>query len=273
MPHTASLKLSTALFLITAVIACDSKPAADSPAQEAEKPAAEAPITPKEDAPAVKEDPTPQAAAPPVVKEEPKEEPKAEPVVQAGDAKLFEQAPVYEKPFDVKDFPGKIKGELQWGIRFDDFVRDNFVVAMIQESPGKKKNGEPTKTGVIVVEHWVFDGDFADKWVMKEDFKELVSDCEFDITQSVTRGDWSLSNHNGDGRAEVTFAWSSGCRSDVSPVTHKVLMIEDGQKYVLRGTTRTLDVGGEFKADPAFKKAPAAFLKHAELVWQKTHEL
>ena len=93
-------------------------------------------------------------------------------------------------------------------------------------------------------------------------------------------GDWSVTDLDKNGVAEVTFAWRVGCRSDVSPVGHKVLMVGYDQsvevaKYVLRGDTAiniggSLEEGGEFRVDSAFKKAPPSYLEHAKMVWSKT---
>ncbi len=108
-------------------------------------------------------------------------------------------------------------------------------------------------------------------------FKEQVADCEFDITLEPHVGDWAVQDIDGDGIGEVTFAYSAGCRSDVSPVTHKVLIgAADAEKYALRGDTavaadgKTYDMGGEFKVDGAFAKAPKGFKAHAEKVWKDT---
>ena len=108
-------------------------------------------------------------------------------------------------------------------------------------------------------------------WTTVRTFKELISDCEFDVSLYAQVGDWSVTDLDDDGLGEATFAWSSGCRSDVSPLTHKVLVVEDGEKYVLRGMTiDQTGAGGTFEADPAFKKVPAAFRAHAERVWKAT---
>ena len=76
-----------------------------------------------------------------------------------------------------------------------------------------------------------------------------------------------------DGVAELTFAYRTTCTSDVSPLTLKLLMLEQGAKYILRGSTR-VDVGGgermggERQPDAALKKVPD-FRAHAEEVWGK----
>jgi hypothetical protein len=51
-------------------------------------------------------------------------------------------------------------------------------------------------------------------------------------------------------------------------------MLHSGeQKYAVRGTNRVFDgadsLGGEYKFDPAFDKAPEAFRQLAEEMWGK----
>ncbi len=113
-------------------------------------------------------------------------------------------------------------------------------------------------------------------WTDTRVFKEQVSSCQFDITLEPQVGDWVIKDVDGDGFAEVTFAYHAGCRSDVSPVTHKVLVASGQKKYALRGNTsvaadgKTYDAGGDFKADPSFAKAPKGLQAHAEKVWKQT---
>jgi hypothetical protein len=113
-------------------------------------------------------------------------------------------------------------------------------------------------------------------WDMVEDYRELARDCQgADLTMEPHLGGWSLTDLDNDGHAEMTFAWTVGCRTDMSPVTHKVLLIEEGEKYGLRGQT-ALRVdsekfeGGEYDVGKRFDGADDAFLEHAESVWEKT---
>ena len=256
---------------------CQSKPSSSS-AQGADATPAGEQVKPPQGPPAADS----PAADPPAADKPAHAEPAADKPAQDTPeaASLFDSGPVLERVFDPKDLPEAIKpqGTLKWGIAFTDFTRDNYVIATVSQTPGKAAQGQPTKTGLIKVEHWILDGDFETTWKRHGEFKELVSDCPDDLVLQVKRGDWSLTHLSGGSYAEVTFAWSAGCRSDVSPVTHKVLLIHDGKKHVLRGTTRewpsrTDAVGGEFTAGGEFKGAPPAYLKHATMVWEKTRDL
>jgi hypothetical protein len=117
------------------------------------------------------------------------------------------------------------------------------------------------------------------QWTSQRQFRERAPDCLFATELYEILGEWSITDLDADGVGEATFAWRAGCRSDVSPVTHKVLLVEheglEVKKFVLRGRSAisiagTVDEGGEFEADPAFESAPKAFLEHARKVWKQT---
>lgn len=122
-------------------------------------------------------------------------------------------------------------------------------------------------------------------WETVRDFKELVTGCNGTAIIEVVTSAWEVSDLDKDSVGEATFAYSAGCRiTDQVPLKHKVLMIEDGEKYALRGKSEVYDdktiavdaagnkfgktIGGDFTADPAFDKAPAGFKAHAEKVWK-----
>lgn len=234
---------------------------------------------PIDQAPVDEVTPTPTAAPTPTPEAQEAPKPAAQEADAASDAVpapakeaggLFKQAPVEEKVFDAKELPAKLEGELQFGVRWQDFFGENMVAAYkVTQSKGEEVEAK------LFVKHWQIEAERGDgSWQLVREYKEFVAPCAFDLTLRAQRGPWTLSDINGDGKAEVTMAWRSGCRSDVSPNTHKVLVIEGDTKYVLRGTSKLSgpegDGTGTFKADPAFAKAPKGFLEHAELVWAKT---
>lgn len=104
--------------------------------------------------------------------------------------------------------------------------------------------------------------------------KDFVQACAFDLSLELYEGGLSVTDLDGDGEAEVAFAYQLGCRSDVSPLSAKLLLYEGSSKYALRGESfeqvgEKEFAGGDFKADPAFGKAPPAFLEHASGLWKR----
>ncbi|UKN03020.1 hypothetical protein K6119_05760 [Paracrocinitomix mangrovi] len=96
---------------------------------------------------------------------------------------------------------------------------------------------------------------------------DFVEDCEFDLIMGHELGAISLTDIDEDQIGEISFIYRLTCTSDVSPSTQKLIMLEDGEKYPLRGTTRVMDFGGEFEAGEEFNKAPNGFLDHATKMW------
>ncbi|MBX7100526.1 MAG: hypothetical protein K1X89_22605 [Myxococcaceae bacterium] len=114
-------------------------------------------------------------------------------------------------------------------------------------------------------------------WTRVFQANDFVPTCEFDLTLELVKDSVQLSDADGDGEVELSFAYVLGCRSDVSPLTLKLLLYEGATKYALRGTNRVLVgqdeqgkpqfEGGDHQADPAFKAA-APLLAYAETRWK-----
>ena len=88
----------------------------------------------------------------------------------------------------------------------------------------------------------------------------------------------AISDLDNDNIGEITFAYRIMCSSDMSPWTLKLLTLENGDKYILRGTTKIQSpdeiYGGDLTVDDSFKNGPKEFLKKfghldiAELVYE-----
>lgn len=141
-----------------------------------------------------------------------------------------------------------------------------------------KQVGEDQAMLVVRHERKRADGGWTDVRVFRERIEGCVdselSDASWDElwygTMRPHVGPWSLSDLDADGVAEVTFAYTVGCRESYEPTTHKVLMTEDGEKYALRGKTWVHGKGGMFKPGRSWSKAPPGFRAHAERVWRHT---
>jgi hypothetical protein len=104
---------------------------------------------------------------------------------------------------------------------------------------------------------------------VKESFR-----CEDgDLTAEFVPAATSVTDLDGDKLGELTFAYKLACRTDMSPADLKLLVLENGDKHILRGQTRINEgsdsYGGGFKPEPAKGKWPAGFFAHAESTWKK----
>lgn len=88
-----------------------------------------------------------------------------------------------------------------------------------------------------------------------------TTDCaDADLSADFLEDSVRVTDEDGDGKAELSFAYDLNCTTDVSPSTRKLLVLEQGDKHILRGTARVQvgeseTAGGEFKAE-GFKGQP-----------------
>ena len=171
-----------------------------------------------------------------------------------------------EAPEDT-EVAGTFHKAIGW---YDRYGRSAIVMGIERSESGDRRKALLTADLVL----WE-----GSAWTLQRRFRQLVDICQFDLELEAFVGRWSVTDLNNDGFAEATFAWRSGCRSDVSPISHKVLMVtyKDGEvvKYALRGQSAVDDgsgkvLGGTYEADPAFQNAPNGFLNHATTVWTMT---
>ena len=164
----------------------------------------------------------------------------------------------------------KVTGKPRAAARWTDELGVNVVVLTETARIGAASGGSKRLYGY----HFVQEGArFKQLWRIAD----AVTGCEFDLTLRIVPRSLSITDLDGDGTAESTFAYVGSCSSDVSPDTLKVLMHEGPRKYALRGRTRVqvgVDEegnpeydGGDRTADAAFKGAQKPFLAHAQRVF------
>ena len=158
----------------------------------------------------------------------------------------------------------KSSGTVIRTISWSDGKGDN--IAIFSATSTSKQKGDITfLTRSIFVD--VFAGKDG-KLKKVRTIKEVVSRCEYDISNDFLDTSVGVTDLDNNGIGELTFAYRTACRSDVSPADMKVLVLEGGKKYILRGLT---SIPGEVENDfkPDFKGAPESFLAHATKVWAK----
>ena len=102
---------------------------------------------------------------------------------------------------------------------------------------------------------------------------DFVKDCEFDVILDLYPNSIIFLDLDKDGYTEITYTYKLACTSDISPCTAKLIMLENGDKYAIRGTEALLYYGefstSDYKIDAAFNKAPKSFLPFAKVIWNK----
>jgi len=106
------------------------------------------------------------------------------------------------------------------------------------------------------------------KMVLVRNLTDFEKDCEFDIS-AVHLDEVELTDLDQDYIGEVTFGYRLACRSDVSPSDQKVILFEDGDKFILRGTTEVYGEDGDYEAGDEFDNANPDFLDQVIQYWNR----
>jgi hypothetical protein len=137
---------------------------------------------------------------------------------------------------------------------------------------GKNEIGEVLPRAVVTIDHLVItDGQKAK---LLRSVRDGVDPCDFDLTAEFL-GMPELTDLDADGVAEVTVAYGLSCKSDISPDIVKLLILQNGKKYILRGEGGLYPadngkmLGGKLKPDPEATRWPTAFLDHARSAWKQ----
>jgi len=103
---------------------------------------------------------------------------------------------------------------------------------------------------------------------------DFERDCQFDLIIEFIENSITVTDLDNNNLGEITFAYKQSCFSDVSPLGLKLIMLENGNKYIIRGTTEIdmdeLKIASTKTIDPSFKNASTNFLLHANKIWEDT---
>jgi len=161
----------------------------------------------------------------------------------------------------------KVEGDLVDAYSWKDLNGTNYFIRTLGKvEEGGDLEGLPTQSQYLYAYHYTENakGEFQ----LVEDIVDFVKDCEFDIILGHELDAISLTDLDSNQVGEIAFIYRTSCTSDVSPSTQKLILLENGTKYALRGSTEVMGMGGEFEPDQAFDSAPDGFQAHAESMWK-----
>lgn len=182
---------------------------------------------------------------------------------------------------DSTQFPSSIKyeGFIKNAVRWQDKMGDNIVIATETGYHINKKfehENEDSSDAELFGYHFIISGNKAKQTWKVYDF---ISDCPVDLTASFVKNTFNVTDLDKNGIAEIWLMYKTVCHGDVSPSDMKIIMYEGNQKYAMRGENKvqvgTYEngekqfLGGEFKLDENFKKAPKLFKDYALNLWDK----
>lgn len=148
-------------------------------------------------------------------------------------------------------------------LQFDDKNGKNYLVATIHQN-----RSDEWVSKAILVQHYI---EKNNQFVLLRQITDNENHCEFDNDLQFLDQSLILSDLDKNNLVEITFLYKVGCRSDVSPIGLKLMVIENGNKAAIRG--KTIPQGFDFKkekvADAAFLKLPKPIQDQANKLWDK----
>ncbi len=162
------------------------------------------------------------------------------------------------------DYDGNFTDCWTW----DDKNGENYLVRSIEEMELNypEEDGWESYDQNLHVYHYSKSG--TGEIILLRDLTDFVKDCEFDLIMNHLDA-VELSDIDNDNYGEIIFGYRLHCTSDVSPSNQKVLLFENGDKYILRGTSVAMGYGGEYTPGDEFNSGPEGFLEKAENYWEE----
>ncbi len=149
-------------------------------------------------------------------------------------------------------------------LQFVDKNGKNYLVATTHQN-----RSDEWASKAILIKHYVEKSN--NELVLLRQITDKEDHCEFDNDLQFLNESLTISDLDKNQYAEITFLYKVGCRSDVSPIGLKLMVIENGNKAAIRGKTlpRGFDFPKEKVADVAFKKLPKTIQDQANKLWDK----
>lgn len=106
-----------------------------------------------------------------------------------------------------------------------------------------------------------------DNYIQVRKITDFVTNCDFEINAKHQLESIELTDINRDTIGEISFIYSVDCISDVSPATTKLILLNQGKKYAVRGVSKicineesnqlmggSYELGNELNAEPVIRR-------------------
>ncbi|MBN1638356.1 MAG: hypothetical protein JW866_05280 [Ignavibacteriales bacterium] len=175
------------------------------------------------------------------------------------------------------NYTGNALEILKWT---DNSGQNTLILSITKEITKRDSYGEEYFEKELYIYHYIKESNGKTKLSRK--ITDNIRDCPFDITLEFIKNSLTITDLDKNGYSEICVLYKLCCRSDVSPSDMKLMMLEKGNKYALRGTM-LVDIipqpelqeyideygWGKYKVDPAFNSANSKLLKFAKQQWEK----
>lgn len=178
---------------------------------------------------------------------------------------------------DSSLFKSKVKGTIQQLYKWEDKAGKNYFIISTMEALNST-----AKTSIYNED---CNGDCYDKEIYAYHFigtdsvicksLDFIKACNYDNIVEARENATRITDINKDGLCEVWFMYSMACTSDVSCRTLKLLMFDQNQKFVVRGTSQPSknqidkEYGGKYIPDVSFSKLSEQYQLFAKKLWKE----
>lgn len=171
-----------------------------------------------------------------------------------------------------------IEGTFEIGKKWQDKNGFNILIFTKDQIFEKWKDAEAPdmgdNTAYLKVYHYKSSDEKTWELVrLVQDFSEPCGSPPFGLEFDFCKDDILISDINNNNYSEILFAYHFQCASELSPKIMKLMMLENGEKYPIRGESYAdygfQIVGGKTNIGDEFNKAPDGFEDYALKNWKK----
>lgn len=193
------------------------------------------------------------------------------PVMLAGCKPAPAATPVPLLEFKPGMIDGKLyKGKIRYGKRWKDTRGENIVI-LTESGVYWKDVYDATRSAKLYAYHFIKSRDNA--WQEMWKMNDIVNDCTYDVRCEFFENSLTVTDLDGDGLAEVSFAYGLSCKGDGRPDEKKLVFFEGIDRYSIKGITYRFEkkkkAGGDKMVEKKFDDAPGAFVDFADEQWNR----
>lgn len=163
------------------------------------------------------------------------------------------------------------KGDIVDIAAWNDENGENLLLLSSLKSTRKETSEMPESVSIeLHAYHYVKKGEDYD---LVREIKDYSNDCIFAQESDFVLKSLKITDKDNDNYGEAIFIYHLQCASELSPKTIKLLILEDGNKYIIRGNSAVMYspfegyMGGGKTIDSELKNAPKEILEYAEQEW------
>lgn len=164
-------------------------------------------------------------------------------------------------------------GDVVYGKSWQDQNGENLLVFSEKTTITEATEGPSSRSIELHAYHYA---DGGNGFELVREVKDFERDCGFANGARFIEPSVTITDLNNNNYAEITFMYRLGCSSEYTSNPQKLMLLENGEKYAIRGNTKAYygpehSMGGEMNVEPELQAAEA-FYAHATDLWNQYQE-